>query len=73
MQKDDKKKFVSAKNVRNKCKLVGCSKTQENENESLNTNPPTTHILRKASKEKLQRKLYYSGKTHFRKHFFLTW
>ena len=31
MIKDDKKKLVSAKHVRDKCDLIRCSKTQGNE------------------------------------------
>ena len=31
MQKDDKEEFISAKHIRDICKLIGCSKTQENE------------------------------------------
>ena len=31
MQKDDKEEFISAKHIRDICKLIRCSKTQENE------------------------------------------
>ena len=31
MLKDDKKKLVSAKHVKDKCELIRCSKTQGNE------------------------------------------
>ena len=50
MQKIWQKKLVSVKYVRDKCKLVGCSKTQGNE--PWTQNPQTTPILRKDLEKK---------------------
>ena len=50
MKKIWQKKLVSIKYVRDKCKLVGCSKTQGNE--PWTQNPQTTPILRKDLEKK---------------------
>ena len=66
MQKIWQKKLVSAKYVRDKCKLIRCSKTQENE--PWTQNPQTSSTLRKdLEKKDYHVNFYYFWKT---KHIF---